>query len=175
MIVYYQMHSFKFKTTRQHTQIRCSHTHKDTHTKLQILMGWWWLTDKGPYTCLVTFYFPPLSTDSSRPPSLCLTFLLRGSTQRLSHASLSTHGRYSETVNGSLNQCDASCHGFHSWGHRVCPVRMGPIICFMRKDHWCQPAHHPRLVHLKSQEKGRKNHCRPLTPWTQPIQTPPLW
>ena len=39
MIVYYQMHSFKFKTTRQHTQIRCSHTHKDTHTKLQILIG----------------------------------------------------------------------------------------------------------------------------------------
>ena len=29
--------------------------------------------------------------------SICLS-------QRLSHASLSTHGRYSETANGSLNQ-----------------------------------------------------------------------
>src|SRR4029434_8917527 len=44
-----------------------------------------------------------------------------------------------------------------------------------RKDHWWQPAHHPRPVHLQSQETGRKNHCRPLTPRTQPISTSPLW
>src|SRR4029434_4240348 len=43
-----------------------------------------------------------------------------------------------------------------------------------RKDYGCQPAHHPRPVHLQSQETGSKNHCRPLTPWTQPIPTPPL-
>src|SRR4029434_2319736 len=42
-------------------------------------------------------------------------------------------------------------------------------------DHRCQPAHHPRPVHLQSQETGRKNHCSPLTPRTQTIQTPPLW
>ena len=29
-----------------------------------------------------------------------------------------------------------------------------------------RPAHHPETVHLQSQETGKENHCRPLTPWT---------
>src|SRR4029434_1787508 len=75
--------------------------------------------------------------------------------------------------------------------HRVCSLHFNNCLVWIghqtgqeqtptysqvcRKDHWCQPAHHPRPVHLQSQETGRKNHCRPLTPRTQTIQTPPLW
>src|SRR4029434_5803273 len=71
--------------------------------------------------------------------------------------------------------------------HRVCSVHFNHCLVWIghqtgqeqtptdsqvfRKDHRCQPAHHPRPVHLQSQETGKKkNHCRPLTPWTQPIQ-----
>lgn len=79
----------------------------------------------------LTFFSPPVRTVLPPPPLLCLSRLLSRSSsrfvagsasrklalsylvdpassiclsQRLSHACLSTHGRYSETANGSLNQ-----------------------------------------------------------------------
>jgi len=41
-----------------------------------------------------------------------------------------------------------------------------------RKDHWCQPALHSRLIHFQSQETGRKHHCRFISPRTQPVPSP---
>ena len=46
------------------------------------------------------------------------------------------------------------------------PVEYIYIPLYIRKDYWCRPAHHPGPVHIQSQETGRENHCRPLTPWT---------
>lgn len=33
---------------------------------------------------------------------------------------------------------------------------------------------YPELIHVQSQETGRKHHCRPVTPWTQPVPCPLL-
>ena len=94
--VFHQVRSFKFNTTRQHTQIRCSHTHTDTHThKAADIIGWWWTTDKGPYTCLVTFHFTPLSLLLSVWP-----FCSEGARCLLTHNRLHT-------------VCDTSCNGVH--------------------------------------------------------------
>ena len=72
--------------------------------------------------------------------------------------------------------CSLHIHHCLVWiGHQTGQEQTTTDSQVCRKDHRCQPAHHPRSVHLQSQETVRKNHCRPLTPRTQTFQTPPLW
>lgn len=53
--------------------------------------------------------------------------------------------------------------------------RLQPIIGSAERTNCLRPALHPGPGHPRSQKRSVNDPCRPVTPWTQAVQTPPLW